>query len=261
MPTFAYRHWDSELVFAGDWAEGEGGSADGGASLATRLRALHDALWSDSPPGLRADADVAALTALGDLDHPLARALLLMYHAVGQRFARPTSRGRSPAENDLLRRAARRVLQEPPIAHGEAAVVARLLDSLQPADCAYLRWTALAALRELAQAADANLLLGRLGPSEPGGRDAGAVDRCESTDSVDERVEAVLALPDGRCTYRARAPQCSHLLNRQQGSRRSWRGRRRSPFMVTNRRPMRRSYWLYTVGLRAPRGSARCLPS
>ena len=196
MRSFAYRYWDAEYVLVGDWPVGVAAAAADGVHWELRLRALHDRLWSDSPPGLNDDADVAELLTLGELDHPLARALFLMYHAVQHRFARRISGERSPTINDRLRQVALRVLQEAPIAHVELADLPKLQArvAVPPSEGAYVRWTALSALRELAQAADAAVLLTRLVATVPHDTEAGVADPEEAAESVDERVEAVWAL-------------------------------------------------------------------
>lgn len=184
MRTFAYRQWDSEYVFVGDWPAEIAGEPPGSAQA--RLRRLHEQLWCESPPQLRLSA---VLGELAGLDHPLARALILMYRTAERPLApvRQSPFARSAAEP--VRQVALRVLQEPPIAHVEAealpAVLAR--GALSAIDGAYLRWTALSALRELAQPADAQLLAQCLVP-----RDSAAM--VEAPELAAERAEAVWAL-------------------------------------------------------------------
>lgn len=186
MRTFAYRQWDSEYVFVGDWPEQLAGEPAGAAEA--RLSHLHEQLWSESPPQLR---PTAVLGELAGLDHPLARALVLMYRTAERPLApvRRSPFARSAAEP--VRQVALRALQEPPIAHVEAealpAVLAR--GALSAVDGAYVRWMALSALRELAQPADAPLLARWLGPNE-----SAAEPTVEAPELAAERAEAVWAL-------------------------------------------------------------------
>ncbi len=184
MRTFAYRQWDSEYVFVGDWPTELAGEPAGSAEA--RLSRLHEQLWCESPPQLR---PTAALGELAGLDHPLARALILMYRTAERPLApvRQSPFARSAAEP--VRQAALRALHEPPIAHVEAAALPAVLarGALSAVDGAYVRWTALSALRELAQPADAQLLARCLVPRDPA---AGV----EAPELAAERAEAAWAL-------------------------------------------------------------------
>ncbi len=183
MRTFTYRHWGSELVLIGAWpAAAEGDSAE---AVESRLRDLQEAVWSDSPPQLQPGAELESLLAL---EHPLARALVLIYHAVSRHPV-------DPGHADTLRRAALQVLQQEPIAHVEAAEAALLLPAgvVSEADGAYVRWAALYVLRDLAQAADFPLLARWLpAPQERRGADSAAA--ATQAALVEQQTEAVLGL-------------------------------------------------------------------
>lgn len=205
MRTFAYRQWDSEYVFVGDWPEEIAGEPPGSAE--DRLSRLHEQLWCESPPQLHASA---VLDELAGLDHPLARALILMYRSAERPLApvRQSPFARSAAEP--VRQVALRVLREAPIAHVEAEALPAALagGALSAIDGAYLRWAALSALRELAQPADAQLLAQCLLPRDP----AAAVEAPELAAERAEAVWALAALLDREPALLRAAPLADRLL-------------------------------------------------
>ena len=140
MRVFVYRHWDSELALVGDWA------AD---AAEARLRALHEQLWSDSPPGLRAEAGADALAEVARTDHPLGRALTLLYHVSEQQLGGRAEPGAATSQGDLLRASALRVLTEPPLAHLDAAAAALRAEgqAITAVEGSFLRQLALVVLR------------------------------------------------------------------------------------------------------------------
>ncbi len=187
MRIFAYRQWDSEYVFVGDWPAQLGGGPPGAAEA--QLSRRHEQLWCESPPQLQAGA---ALDGLIAIDHPLARALILMYR-LAERPLAPVRRSpfaRCAAET--VRQVALRVLQEPPIGHVEAPELPALQarGELTLADGAYVRWMALSALRELALPADVPLLSACLLPAAT----LAAANAAEAPALAAERAEAVWAL-------------------------------------------------------------------
>lgn len=185
MRTFAYRHWGSELVLVGDWsaiAAGPTGSET--AEIESRLDALQDELWSDSPPQLQPGA---ALDELMGLDHPLARALIVIYHVIGRQVV-------DGGQAERLRQTALQVLQQAPIAHVDAESADALLQTgvLKGSDGAYVRSIALALLRDLARAADFPQIAACLDAAECSDGSAGPDGA--STARAEEMVEAVAVL-------------------------------------------------------------------
>jgi hypothetical protein len=174
MRVFVYRHWDSELALVGDWP------AD---AAEARLRALHEQLWSDSPPGLQADASADALAEVAATDHPLGRALTLLYHVSEQRLGGQKEPGAAACCADLLRASALRVLGEPPLLHLDAATAAQrpAAQAVTVGEGSFLRQLALSALRELAQPSDAVVLAARLAADD-------------ATATAEERAAALAAL-------------------------------------------------------------------
>lgn len=183
MRTFTYRHWGSELVLIGAWsAAADGDSAE---AVESGLRDLQEAVWSDSPPQLQPGPELESLLAW---EHPLARALVLIYHAVSRH---PADLGHA----ELLRQAARQVLQQAPIAHVEATDAAPFLQAgvVSEEDGAYVRWAALYVLRDLAQAADFPLLARWL-PVPEGARGASSAVASAQAALVEQQTEAVWGL-------------------------------------------------------------------
>lgn len=181
MRTFSYHHWGSELVLVGDWPALAAGETV--AAGEARLCALQEALWSDSPPQLQPGP---ALDELLRLAHPLARALVLIYHVVGRQAA-------APDHAERLRQAALAVLEQAPIAHVESAQAERVQSAgaLRPPDGAYVRWAALNMLRELAQAPDFPRIAACL---ERAGENGSAATEPAAAAVAEEQAEAVRAL-------------------------------------------------------------------